>query len=199
MVKENLLRDRILGLVAYGFGISQGSTVMRAGSGIKIGTNERGTGSRGSRTGTVRGNSGVRIGEGRIHNSTRQRIIPSTPVPPPPQLFTHAPAAVHSDSQNITYLKVGMMVPYKSFGVREYTKAVTTALNNLQKSTRGPRLGLFQRYDIHVRIDMMELTPSPTGEIKFWMKTRHNYYIKKYLSILYPILIIIDAKQNFWQ
>ena len=55
-----------------------------------------------------------------------------------------------------------MVVPYKSFGVREYTKAVTTAIHTLQKSTRGPRLELFNIYDFDVRIDMKELTPSPT-------------------------------------
>lgn len=56
------------------------------------------------------------------------------------------------------------MVPHKSFAVREYTKAVTSAVNTLQKSTRGPRLRLFQRYDIHVKVAMKSLTPSPTGE-----------------------------------
>lgn len=59
-----------------------------------------------------------------------------------------------------------MVVPYKSFGVREYTKAVTTAINGLQRSTRGPKLELFQHYDIHVLITMKELTPSPTGKFK---------------------------------
>lgn len=58
-----------------------------------------------------------------------------------------------------------MVVPYKSFGAREYAKAVTTATNSLQKSTRGPKLGLFQQYDIHVKISMKELTPSPTGKV----------------------------------
>lgn len=56
------------------------------------------------------------------------------------------------------------MVPYKSFGVREYTRAVTTAINAMQRSSRAPRLGLFQKYDLHVKIAMKELTPSPTGE-----------------------------------
>jgi len=55
-------------------------------------------------------------------------------------------------------------VPYKSFGVREYTRAASSAISALQRSTRGPRLGLFQRYDLRVRIAMKELTPSPTGE-----------------------------------
>ncbi|KAH0561048.1 hypothetical protein KQX54_011769 [Cotesia glomerata] len=63
-----------------------------------------------------------------------------------------------------TIADVGMVVPYKSFGVREYTKAVTSAISTLQRSTRGPRLEMFQRYDIHVLITMKELTPSPTGE-----------------------------------
>lgn len=59
------------------------------------------------------------------------------------------------------------MVPYKSFGVREYNKAINTATHTLQRSTRGPKLGLFQRYDLYVKIAMKELTPSPTGEYQF--------------------------------
>ncbi|OAD57712.1 hypothetical protein WN48_01555 [Eufriesea mexicana] len=58
--------------------------------------------------------------------------------------------------------EVGMMVPHKSFGVREYTKAVTSAMSTLQKSSRARKLGLFQHYDIHVKVDTQSLTPSPT-------------------------------------
>lgn len=57
-----------------------------------------------------------------------------------------------------------MMVPHKSFAVREYTKAVTSSINMLQKSSRGPKLKLFEQYDIHVKVGMKSLTPSPTGK-----------------------------------
>ncbi|KAK0168070.1 hypothetical protein PV327_001908 [Microctonus hyperodae] len=154
-----------------GLGFFGGRDVVRGESGVKIGTNERGTLSRGlglSRGGSGRG-SGVRLGEGR-GNITRQRPPPftstsSTTTTTPQHHFTHAPpSSAGGNSPNITYLKVGMVVPYKSFGVREYTKAVTTAISALQRSTRGPKLELFQRYDIHVLITMKELTPSPTGK-----------------------------------
>lgn len=56
------------------------------------------------------------------------------------------------------------MVPHKSFEVREYTKAVTSAIHTLQKSTKGRKLRLFERYDIHVKVAMKSLTPSPTGK-----------------------------------
>ncbi|KYN08767.1 hypothetical protein ALC62_00223 [Cyphomyrmex costatus] len=139
-------------------GSPPGNTVREGG--IKIGN--RGTVSKGVNVG--RGNSAVRIGEGRLSNSTRQRSFPTTTTTTTsPTRFT--PQSSVGNNYNITDLKVGMMVPYKSFGVREYTRAVTTAINTLQRSTRGPRLGLFQRYDLHVKIAMKELTPSPTGSV----------------------------------
>ncbi|KZC10023.1 hypothetical protein WN55_01743 [Dufourea novaeangliae] len=136
---------------------------MRAGSGIQIGTSDRSTHAKGS---SIRG-SGVRLGEGRFPNSTRQRTFTSTTttIPPPLLRFTNAPHSTEGNSHTITYLKVGMLVPHKSFGVRDYTKAVTSAVNTLQKSTRGPKLKLFERYDIHVKVAMKELTPSPTNGV----------------------------------
>lgn len=62
------------------------------------------------------------------------------------------------------------MVPYKSFAVRDYTKAVSTAVHTLQKSKRGPKLKLFERYDIHVKVEMKTLTASPTGKSRFSTK-----------------------------
>ncbi|KAJ8676354.1 hypothetical protein QAD02_012141, partial [Eretmocerus hayati] len=59
---------------------------------------------------------------------------------------------------------VGLAVPYKSFGTREYTRAVNKAITALQKTTKFQKtttLTLFQHYDIHVRETMQELTPSP--------------------------------------
>ncbi|XP_035722362.1 glutamate receptor ionotropic, NMDA 2B-like isoform X2 [Vespa mandarinia] len=142
-------------------------TVTRGESGVKIGTVERGT----TTPRGTRGSSAVRIGEGGFPNSTRKRVTTTTTTVAtttmitttmPPSRFTYTPQSSVGNNHNNTYLKVGMMVPYKTFGVRDYTKAVTSAINMLQKSTRGPRLGLFQHHDIYVKISMMELTPSPT-------------------------------------
>ncbi|XP_076764016.1 glutamate ionotropic receptor NMDA type subunit 2 isoform X5 [Xylocopa sonorina] len=140
--------------------------ITRGGSGIQIGTIDRGSHQKGSGHPGGRGNSGVRLGGARFPNSTRQRpftTTTTTPLPPSSK-FTQAPHS--TDNYNISDLKVGMMVPHKSFGVREYTKAVTSAVNTLQKSTRGPKLKLFQRYDIHVKVSMKSLTPSPIEILK---------------------------------
>ncbi|KAL0131041.1 hypothetical protein PUN28_002555 [Cardiocondyla obscurior] len=138
-------------------GSPAGSTIREGG--IRIGSG-RGTAPKGINMG--RGNSAVRIGEGgRLSNATRQRSFPTTTTTTTvPTRFT--PQSSVGNSFNITSLNVGMLVPYKSFGVREYTRAVSSAISALQRSTRGPRLGLFQRYDIRVKIVMKELTPSPT-------------------------------------
>jgi len=71
--------------------------------GIKIGTG-RNTQPKGMNVG--RGNSAVRIGEGRLSNSTRQRSFPTTTtISPPAQAFTYAPQS-SLEKTNITQLKV---------------------------------------------------------------------------------------------
>ena len=97
------------------------TTVTRGGSGIKIGNNDRGAVSKGLGIGTGRGNSGIRIGEGRLHNSTRQRPIPttSTTTTSQPYYYTQQPENIshgdshtdnHGDSSNITYLKASLTI-----------------------------------------------------------------------------------------
>ncbi|XP_029052449.1 glutamate ionotropic receptor NMDA type subunit 2 isoform X4 [Osmia lignaria lignaria] len=140
----------------------QSGGVTRGGSGIQIGTSDRGTHSKGTGWGG-RGHGGVKLGEGRFPNSTRQFRTTTTTLPPPPPRSTHAPHSSDANQYNITYLRVGMMVPHMSFKVREYTKAVTSAVHSLQKSTRSPKLKLFERYDIHVKVAMKAMTPSPTA------------------------------------
>ncbi|XP_011313747.1 glutamate receptor ionotropic, NMDA 2B [Fopius arisanus] len=156
----------VFGEPDWGLGWFGGRDVVRGESTIKIGTSERGSLSRGLAVGTGRGGSsrgsGVRLGENR-GNITRQKAPASTTssTTSEPHL-THAPHAA-GGGNNLTYLQVGMVVPYKAFGTREYTKAALTAVSVLQRSTRGPKLGLFTHYDIHVHIAMKELTPSPTA------------------------------------
>ncbi|XP_020280170.1 glutamate receptor ionotropic, NMDA 2B isoform X3 [Pseudomyrmex gracilis] len=113
---------------------------------------------------TGRGYSGVQLGSGRISNATRQRPFPTTTTTTiAPSYGLPSKSSITNNQSFVTNLKVGMMVPHKSFGTREYTRAVTTAINTLQRSTRGPKLGLFERYDLHVKLAMKELTPSPTA------------------------------------
>ncbi|KAG7211420.1 hypothetical protein KM043_010708 [Ampulex compressa] len=90
----------------------QSGTVTRGGSGIKIGAGERGTASRG--IGQGRSNSGLRIGEGRLTNSTRQRSFPTTTTTTTPSSprFTYAPQSSVGNNVNVTDLKVsGAPVP----------------------------------------------------------------------------------------
>ncbi|XP_011261455.1 glutamate receptor ionotropic, NMDA 2B isoform X4 [Camponotus floridanus] len=163
-------------------GSPPGNTIREGG--IKIGAG-RGTAPKGINVG--RGNSAVRIGEGRLSNTTRQRSFPTTTTTTsaPPARFT--PQSSVGNNHNVTDLKVGMMVPYKSFGQREYTRAVTTAISALQRS-RGPRLGFFQRYDLHVKIAMKELTPSPTAIL--------DSLCKEFLSVnVSAILYLMNYEQ----
>ncbi|XP_006569535.1 glutamate receptor ionotropic, NMDA 2B isoform X2 [Apis mellifera] len=155
----------------------QTSGVTRGGSGIQIGTSDR------SMLGKLagyggRGHSGVKLGEARFPNSTRQRTYTTSTTT---ATFTYAPPSTDKNGYNST-LKVGMVVPHKSFEVREYTKAVTSAIHTLQKSTKGRKLRLFERYDIHVKVAMKSLTPSPS-EI---LKSLCNDFLPKNVSaILY--------------
>ncbi|KAI4486101.1 hypothetical protein M0804_006590 [Polistes exclamans] len=175
--------------------------VTRGESGVKIGMGERGTTT--PRGPLMRGSSGVRIGEGGFPNSTRKRIFTTTTTTTTttiatttmitttlqPPRFTYPPQSSLENANNNTYLKVGMMVPYKTFGVRDYTKAVTSAINTLQKSTRGPKLGLFQQHGIRVKISMMELTPSPTSVIASKTRLFGNDVDIIYLRRLWQALV----------
>lgn len=127
-----------------------GQSIQR-GSGIKLASavGRNGTGIRGS---------GLKLNFSGRGGGSRSTTIPdiwntSTMVAPTPPVV-----AVHESSRHSTNLHVGLVVPYKSFGVREYTKAVTSAKSGLQR-----KLGrLFRRYDLQVHLSMKELTPSPT-------------------------------------
>lgn len=117
---------------------------IQRGGGIKVGQGggKNGTGSRGN---------GLRIGSG------RGARVSSTTQTPPEEEHVQTPA-VPTGSPEVQHLYVGIVVPYKSFGVRDYTKSVTFAKYNLQR-----KLKLFKTHDIQVHIVMQELTPSPTG------------------------------------
>ncbi|KAK9496453.1 hypothetical protein O3M35_013261 [Rhynocoris fuscipes] len=139
--------------------------VQRNQTGLRIGQrqNHQYTGS-GTGLGGGRG-SGVRIG---LNKSTNRNLSSSlainptsasstlpTAAPPPPPLLPPI------DSSK---LYVGLVVPYKSFAVRDYNKAVSIAKSSIMKATRGPQLSSFKSYDLQVKMSMKQLTPSPTGE-----------------------------------
>lgn len=100
------------------------------GGGIKIGGGALGAGGREGARGT-----GVRVGgEGNIR---RPR---TSPAPPPPR----APSTITA----------ALVVPHKSFGARDYTKAEKAALSKLPRKYR-----LHLRFN--VTLSMQGLTPSP--------------------------------------
>nr|AYF60461.1 glutamate receptor ionotropic [Aphidius gifuensis] len=168
----------------------------RGESSIKIGSNDKGSVSKNIDIGTKQSSfsrgTGVRIGLTKGSNITRHKLSSFTSTTstssPVNHYSQHKPYSSVGSSNHTTYLKVGMVVPYKSFGVREYTKAVTRAISGLQRSTRGPRLELFQHYDIHVLITMKELTPSPTAIL--------NSLCKEFLSVnVSAILYLMNYEQ----
>ncbi|VVC41853.1 Hypothetical protein CINCED_3A015110 [Cinara cedri] len=63
--------------------------------------------------------------------------------------------------QNLT---VGLVLPYKSFDTRIYTKEFSSAIHALQRSFKQHKNNIFKNYDIHHIIDMKQLTPTPTGQ-----------------------------------
>lgn len=130
-----------------------GQSVQR-GSGIKLTSalGKNGTSSRGS--GLKLNFSGR--GGGSRSTSFPELFNSSTMIAPTPPVI-HVDENAHQSNN----LHVGLVVPYKSFGVREYTKAVTSAKSGLQR-----KLGrLFRRYDLQVHLSMKELTPSPTCKL----------------------------------
>ncbi|XP_050443554.1 glutamate receptor ionotropic, NMDA 2B isoform X1 [Adelges cooleyi] len=64
--------------------------------------------------------------------------------------------------QNLT---IGLVLPYKSFDTRIYTKEFSAAIHGLQRifSKSSTHTNIFKSYDIHHIIAMKQLTPTPTA------------------------------------
>lgn len=64
-------------------------------------------------------------------------------------------------------ISVGLIVPHTNFGVREYIRAVNNAIASLNRS-KTPKLTFLSKYHFtpnQVHSVMMQLTPSPKGEL----------------------------------
>jgi hypothetical protein len=176
------------GLVV-GDSLRNNSTVMpRANSSVKIGSISRSREAVGIKVGgneNKRHREGIKLGEG-ARNRDQITIRVTTALPPKGESSSdkskfssvsnssavgNASVAVgraevtttESSALATTKLHIGLVVPSKSFGVREYTKAFHAAITGLQTRTRGKKLKMFYKYDITPRYDMKSLTPSPTG------------------------------------
>lgn len=117
------------------------------GGGLKIGLagNKNNT--------SLRGN-GIKLG-----GSTRGVRVSTTTMAPEEDHIIHPPTVTVSQG-DLFHLHVGMVVPYKAFGTREYNKAV-----NLAKYIVQRKLNFLKNYDINVHIMMKPMSPSPTGKL----------------------------------
>lgn len=170
--------------------VRNNSTVMpRVNSSIKIGSASRPRETVGNKFGgsdNKRHREGIKVGEG-SRNRDQSAIRAMTTSPPEGEpssgdksKFSSVPNSVErnasltsgrtavstteSPTLATTKLHIGLVVPSKSFGVREYTKAFHAAISGMQTRTRGRKLKMFYKYDITPRYDMKSLTPSPTGK-----------------------------------
>ena len=166
------------------------STVMpRANSGVKIGSVSRPREAIGIKVGgneNKRHREGIKLGEGSRNRD--QNTLRITTISPPKgessgddkSKFSSVPnnsaegntsevvgrpevTTTESPALATRKLHIGIVVPSKSFGVREYTKAFHAAITGLQTRTSRKKLKMFYKYDIIPRYDMKSLTPSPTG------------------------------------
>jgi hypothetical protein len=175
--------------LVVGDSVRNTSTVVpRINSSVKIGSSSRPRESIGIKLGgseNKRHREGIKLGEGsRNRDPSTIKVMTTAPTKGesssddksrlslvPNSTEGNASVAVgrpvisttESTAQSTTTLHIGLMVPSKSFGVREYTKAFHAAITGLQTRTRGRKLKMFYKYDISPRYDMKSLTPSPTG------------------------------------
>lgn len=116
---------------------------VQRGGGLKIGSG-------GGRNSSLSRGNGIKIG------TSKGGRISTTMIPEEDHLSP--PTATATSGDKHTLLNVGMVLPSKLFGVREYIKAISSAKYNLQR-----KLSLFKNHDIKVHIVLKEITPSPTG------------------------------------
>lgn len=63
-------------------------------------------------------------------------------------------------------LSVGLLVPYTTFKVREYSRAVSSAISSLRKQELS-FLSVYRFQPNDVYTDMLKVNPSPTGNVNF--------------------------------
>lgn len=115
------------------------------GGGLKIGSSGN------KSNNSLRGN-GIKLG-----GSTRGIRMSTTTMAPEEDHIIHPPTVAISQG-SLFHLHVGMVVPFKAFGTREYNKAVNNAKYIVQR-----KLNFLKNYDINVHIMMKPMSPSPTG------------------------------------
>lgn len=129
--------------------------------GVKIGGSERGL----KPNTTGRFGPGVKIGVG---GTLKPKEIPTAtemtkttvrePVEKSTNTYTNANNETES-KQHPKRLNLQLLLPHKSFGSRDYNKAITTGISSLSK-----KLDLFKSYEIKAKYKTLQVTPSPTSK-----------------------------------
>ncbi|KAJ9588812.1 hypothetical protein L9F63_017850 [Diploptera punctata] len=143
-------------------GLTIGSSRGREGSGVKIGSSD-----------SRRRGEGIVLGNKTRDPSTVRGVVTSKPETGDNRTSS-TPSALDENQVTIEVksssgmdpvpkttkeLLVGLVVPYKSFGTRDYTRSLFAEISRLQK-----KLKFFTKFHINPLIGMQPLTPSPTSE-----------------------------------
>lgn len=118
---------------------------------------------------TGRGKSSIKIGKGFGLSKEIATTSMSSTVVEEYQYVTLPPIRNHRSSLNLT---IGVVVPFKSFGTRDYIRSITNSINALKKKENE------KLFRINFRIDMLGLTPSP---------------IRKYFSLFLISFFIVHS------
>lgn len=116
----------------------------RNNSGIKLSAKPTQAASAGNR-----GRSSIRIGQGYGLKETTSTMSSTEEKP---QYVTRPPIRNHRNAFNLT---IGIVLPFKSFGTRDYLKSITSSIEVLKKKEKG------KLFTLTFKIDMLALTPSP--------------------------------------
>lgn len=118
---------------------------------------------------TGRVGAGVVIG-GKGTLKPKDPFAGKEPSPPLPENEIASPKNLspvdERKKQEVKVFKLRLLLPYKSFGFREYNKATSSALNTLKRGS-AKKSDFFKRYDIETQIETLTMTPSPISKYNF--------------------------------
>lgn len=97
----------------------------------------------------------------------------------------HQESNKNVSKSSLQNLNVGMIVPHKNFGAREYNKTINNLIYNLYKDharAKKSKYSFLDKYVLQVNHRMMKLTPSPTGK---YFRNRLNFEGKSFILLLH--------------
>lgn len=99
-----------------------------------------------------RGRSSIEIGKG--FGAKETSMISTTATTPEEQTYQVSRSPPVRDSKHVLNLTVGLVLPFKQFGTRDYVKSITSTLSALKK----------KQFKLNHVIEMFIMTPTPTRE-----------------------------------